>query len=120
MSEFRDDLLRVQSIGPFHRYPVVINEWTVPHLEARQTEHGVTVTLDNRLDLDLNDGTTPGQVIAFIADCIAVAKGYACHPTKDGWLDEDRIHPPSNPLWPWVHLVGWGESDDSPDLPGAT
>lgn len=105
MSEFRDDVLRVQSIGPFHRYPVVVNEWTVPHLQAKHTEHGVTLTLDNRLALDLNDDTTPGQIISFIADAIAIAKGYACHPRKDGWLDEDRTTPPSNPLWPWTHFV---------------
>ncbi len=110
MSEFRDDSLRVQSVGPFHRYPVVINEWTVPHLEAEHTGHGVTVTLDNRLQLDLNDDTTPGQVIAFVADCIAVAKGYACHPRKDGWLDEDRSHAPSNPLWPWSHFTSFSAS----------
>jgi hypothetical protein len=109
--EFRDDLLRVQSIGPFQRFPVVVNEWTVPHLEARNTSAGVTLTLDHRLELDIATDTTPGQIIHFIADCIAVAKGYACHPLKDGWMDEDRTVSPATPKWPWSHFVAWGASE---------
>jgi hypothetical protein len=35
----------------------------------------------------------------------AIAKGYASHPTKDGWEDEDRTHSPSNPMWPWRHMA---------------
>lgn len=107
MGEFIDPnpTRNIRSVGPFHRYPVVMNGWTVPNLEAQETRRGVTLTLDHRLSLDLNDTTEPGAVIWFVANAIAVAKGYACHPTKDGWADDDRISPPTNPRWPWIHLV---------------
>ena len=103
--EFIDPQLNIQSLA-FQRYPVVINGWTVPHLEARQNDGEVYVTLDHRFGLAITDKSTPGEIIAFVADAIAVAKGYACHPRKDGWEDEDRINPPSNPRWPWSHMAG--------------
>jgi hypothetical protein len=103
--EFIDPAMNVQSLC-FEEYRLVINGWTVPHLEARQNDGEVILSLDKRLGLSINDQTTPGQIIAFVADAIAVAKGYACHPRKDGWEDEDRINPPSNPRWPWTHVAG--------------
>lgn len=118
MSEYLDPIHSVECVGPFDRYVVIVNGWTVPHLDARATKHGVSLTLDNRLGLDLNEETTPGQIISFIADCIAVAKGYASHPRKDGWEDEDRINPPQNPLWPWRHMQPLGSTGfDVEDLP---
>lgn len=105
MSEFVDPVRAIASVGPFQRYPATMNGWTIPHLEVRETTEGVTLTLDHRFTLDLNEQTQPGAVIWFVANAIAVAKGYACHPTKDGWADEDRLNPPSNPRWPWMHLA---------------
>lgn len=102
--EFIDPMLGIQSLA-FERFPVVINGWTVPHLEARQNDGEVFLTIDSRLGLSITDQTTPGQIISFVADAIAVAKGYACHPVKDGWEDEDRVNPPSNPRWPWAHIA---------------
>jgi hypothetical protein len=103
-NEFVDPAMGIQSLA-FERYPVVINGWTVPHLEARQNEGEVYLSLDHRFGLPINEETTPGMIIWFVANAIAIAKGYACHPVKDGWEDEDRINPPSNPRWPWVHIA---------------
>ena len=103
--EFVDPGHNIQSLC-FERYPVVMNGWTVPHLEARQNDGVVYLSLDGRFALPINEKTTPGAVVWFVANAIAVAKGYACHPTKDGWEDEDRINPPSNPRWPWMHVAG--------------
>lgn len=110
--EFHDAAYAVASHGPFHRYPVTVNGWTVPHLEAKTRPDGaVTVTLDHRFDIDL-PADVAGTTIAFIADCVAVAKGYACHPRIDGW---DRVphEAPSPPRWPWVHMVGLTD-DEAP------
>lgn len=109
--EFVDPAMGIQSLC-FERYPVVINGWTVPHLEARQNEHEVYLVLDHRFGLPITEHTTPGMIVAFVANAIAVAKGYACHPTKDGWEDEDRMNPPSNPRWPWVHVANGAHLGD--------
>lgn len=113
--EFIDPAMGIQSLA-FEWFPVVMNGWTVPHLEARQLEGEVFLSLDHRFGLPINERTTPGMIIWFVANAIAIAKGYACHPVKNGWEDEDRINPPSNPRWPWVHMANGdflkGDLDD--------
>jgi hypothetical protein len=59
---------------------VVVNGWQVPLLAAEMRPGGVvTLTLDDRFDLDLPVADAD-RVVLFIADAISVALGYASHP----------------------------------------
>jgi hypothetical protein len=85
--------LDVESIGPFERFPLVVNGWTVPHLEAQnKRDGGVYVSLDNRFGLDLPDELA-GPVLSFMANVVAVAMGYPCHPRRG------EEPPQSSPPW---------------------
>jgi len=67
-------------IGPFDTYRVVVGGRRVPYLDATPMNGGIiSLTLDSRFALDVPVADA-GQVIPFIADCIAVALGYTCHP----------------------------------------
>jgi hypothetical protein len=79
-------------IGPFQSHRVIVAGRRVPLLEAHPANGGrIGLVLDGRfaLDVPVADADT---VIPFIADCIAVAMGYACHPHAD---EEPR---PSRPF----------------------
>ena len=70
----------VDLVGPFEEYRVVVDGWTVPYLSASPLEDGgIHLQLDHRfgLDVSLDDES---EVVPFIADCIAVALGFTCHP----------------------------------------
>jgi hypothetical protein len=67
-------------VGPFESNRVVVGGRQVPYLDATLMNGGIiSLTLDNRFGLDLTVADAE-QVIPFIADCIAVALGYTCHP----------------------------------------
>ena len=88
----------VQIVGPFESHYVVIDGWRVPHLTAHPANGGIVhLTLDDRFGLDVQVADME-RVIPFIADCIAVAKGYSCHP-REGW--EGPIE-----KTPFVRMVG--------------
>jgi hypothetical protein len=73
----------VEFIGPFEKWSVVEDGWEVPYLEALPLPGGnVSLTLDRRYGLDLTVAEAD-RFIPFLAQAIAVASGYACHPTKD-------------------------------------
>jgi hypothetical protein len=75
--------LRLEFVGPFKEYRVVVNGWQVPLLEGEELDGGtVWLTLDNRLGCEIPAGLAE-KVVPFIADCIAVALGYGCHPRGD-------------------------------------
>lgn len=70
----------VEYVGPFQEWQVVVDGRGVPHITAVPLVGGkVRLVLDSRMGLVL-DVTTAEAVVPFLADAIAVAKGYTCHP----------------------------------------
>lgn len=116
--EFHDVNTNVQSIGPFESYPVTLNGWTIPNLEAMTFAGGtqVTLRLDKRFDLDV-PAEIAGRVISFVADCIAVSMGYACHPREGRTMNpdastEELMKPVPPRILPWQHMVAFGSVAD--------
>ncbi|HTW20335.1 MAG TPA: hypothetical protein VME70_09005 [Mycobacteriales bacterium] len=69
-------------VGPFDYHRVLVYGREVPHLTACPANGGVVhLQLDSRYGLDLS-AQDAERVIPFIADCIAVASGFACHPRR--------------------------------------
>lgn len=94
----------VQSVGPFDHYETMVNGWTVPGLQARYQDDGsVSLTLDRRLGIDV-PADLAGQVIGFVADAIAIALGWSCHPTSPDWTPDNDV-PPIR-LMPWFQMHG--------------
>jgi hypothetical protein len=81
--------------GPFQVHEVVLHGHTVPFLRASPAPDGVSLTLDRRLGLDLT-AEEAERVIPFIADCIAVAMGYTCHPSPE--CPQPPTRPPFQPM----------------------
>jgi hypothetical protein len=82
----------VSYVGPFEHHDVVVRGCAVPFLRATPLDGGqVHLNLDRRLGLTLSAGEAE-RVIPFVADVIAVAMGYTCHPDaeRDG---PNRRHP---------------------------
>ncbi len=70
-------------VGPFESHRVIVGGRRVPFLEAHPVNGGrIGLVLDGRFALDVPVANAD-TVIPFIADCIAVAMGYACHPHAD-------------------------------------
>jgi len=70
-------------VGPFESHRVIVGGRRVPFLEAHPVNGGkIGLILDGRFALDVPVADAD-RVIPFIADCIAVAMGYACHPHAD-------------------------------------
>ena len=74
----------VEFIGPFEHHVVQVHGCVVPFLTAQPLLGGkVNLVLDDRYvlwDLPLADAE---RIVPFIADCIAVAQGFTCHPTPE-------------------------------------
>ena len=93
-------------VGPFESHAVVLNGWQVPHLKATPMNGGlVHLNLDDRFGLDLSIGDAE-VIVPFIADCIAVAAGFTCHPGRDG-----VVEPLSATPYHRMHSVGWTSTD---------
>lgn len=78
-----DHELDVEYIGPFQYHAVCMNGWRVPLLtmSKEEGEDGeVMLNLDHRFGLVLPPGIEGRIITAFIAQCIAVASGFTCHP----------------------------------------
>lgn len=74
----------VEFVGPFQHHEVVVNGFRVPFLTATPIPGGrVDLTLDSRYGLEVPVQDVE-RVVPFIADCIAVAMGFTCHP-QEGW-----------------------------------
>jgi hypothetical protein len=85
----------VEFIGPWDRHDVIVNGFRVPDLTAIPERGGrICLILDHRysIDLTMQEADT---VVPFLADCMAVARGYTCHP-KPGW-DGPKPRPPMQP-----------------------
>lgn len=73
----------VEFIGPFERHEVVVGGWSVPLLEAEPLPGGrVTVSVDRRFSLTMTLSEAE-RFIPFLAEAIAVALGFPCHPSGD-------------------------------------
>ena len=78
-------MFRVNFPGPFSQHDVTVDGWKVPLVHAHPGgEHDETVTLvlDNRIALTLSVEEAE-RFVPFLADSIAVALGYTCHPNED-------------------------------------
>jgi hypothetical protein len=78
-------VFRVTFPGPFSSHQVVVDGWTVPLLHAHPCgEHDASVMLviDNRLAATFSVDEAE-RFVPFLADAIAVALGYTCHPNQD-------------------------------------
>lgn len=106
----------VDFVGPFEHHKVVVEGWTVPLLDAQPLPGGrVTLRLDERFDLDLSIAEAE-RVVPFIANAIAVALGFTCHPRGD---EEPKSQPPLSPRR--VVKIAWFDSappDSDQNPPG--
>lgn len=107
--------MNVRSIGPFSHWPVVVNGWTVDLLQALYGNDGeVQLVLDNRSVIDL-PADIAGQVIEFIADAIAVARGWSCHPRSPDWTPDNDIPPIRSLPWHQMHGITMVEKPEDDD-----
>lgn len=75
--------VEVEYVGPFETTDIVIDGRRVPHLEAQLRPGGiVSVIADGRFALDLSVEEAE-RVVPFLANTIAIAMGYTCHPRAD-------------------------------------
>jgi hypothetical protein len=73
----------VEFVGPWHTHDVVVEGRRVPYLEAAPVDGGmVDVMLDRRYGLLLTVEEAE-RVLPFVANAIAVAAGFTCHPTAE-------------------------------------
>lgn len=69
--------------GPFESHDVVVTGHAVPFLTATPRDGGVIrLHLDRRFALDLSLADAE-RVVPFLAECLAVAQGYTCHPCPE-------------------------------------
>lgn len=74
---------RVALHGPYKDCLVTVDGWTIPFLEAAPVNGGIIdLVLDRRYGLALSVMDAE-RIIPFIADAIAIALGYTCHPRAD-------------------------------------
>ena len=98
----------VEYVGPFTSHAVVVRGRRVPYLEATPLNGGmVALHLDHRFGVDLSVADAE-RVVPFIADCIAVAMGYASHPPAD---EEPIARPPFPPL---IEIGSVASDDEGP------
>lgn len=75
--------MTVEYVGPFEKWSVIVNGWEVPLLDALPVADGmVSLTLDRRYGLDLTVEEAE-RFVPFLAQAIAVASGYASHPSSE-------------------------------------
>ncbi len=92
-------------VGPFESHWVLVGGRQVPFLEATPTNGGIVrLTLDQRYGLDVPVADAD-RVIPFIADCIAVALGYNCHPRVGAEPTRSTPFPPA-------HGINWLDRAD--------
>ncbi len=70
--------------GPYDEHRVTVDSWTVPFVTASPMNGGrVNLSLDQRYGLVLTVAELD-RFMPFLADAIAIALGYTCHP-RSGW-----------------------------------
>jgi hypothetical protein len=104
MSEFFNS--RVSYVGPFQHHDVVVDGRAVPFLRATPLDGGqLHLTLDRRFGIDLSAAEAE-RFIPFLADAIAIASGFTCHPDADGEPNPRHLFPRVTPL-----IDGGGSTD---------
>ena len=101
---------RVNFPGPFTHHEVVVDEWSVPFLHAHpggDHDETITLVLDSRLALTLSVDEAE-RFVPFLADAIAVALGYTCHPRGD---EEPNRLPQPRPMH--MHAIGAVATEDA-------
>jgi hypothetical protein len=92
---------QVEFAGPFESYDVVVHGRRVAYLQATMQPGGrVLLELDRRMGVEIEVQQVE-SIVPFIANCIAVASGYTCHPEPD-WGEPKKSHP-----MPQVRSIGW-------------
>lgn len=97
-------------IGPFKERKVVVNGWSVPFLTACEKDGGrIALTIDHRFGTEVDAGDFD-DTAWFLAQAIAVALGYRCHPDEQMdesafWTRFSHVHPTMAPK----HMVEVGE-----------
>jgi len=95
-----------QIVGPFQSYRVIVDGRRVPFLEALPVNGGkVSLLLDGRYALDISVADADA-FIPWVADAIAVAMGYTCHPRAGKEPLRAGPFPPS-------HSIDWMETEDA-------
>jgi hypothetical protein len=88
----------VSYVGPFEHHDVVVAGRQVPFLRAAPLDGGrIDLTLDRRLGLTLTVAEAE-RFVPFLADAIAVALGYTCHPSAE--RDDPNLRHPFPRLRP--------------------
>jgi hypothetical protein len=90
--------------GPFQSRKVLVGGRAVPFLEACPVQGGkISLLLDGRYGLDISvaDADT---FIPWIADAIAVALGWTCHPRPGMEPLRSSPFPPSHGI-DWIEMV---------------
>ncbi|MFL6163548.1 MAG: hypothetical protein ACJ74U_15150 [Jatrophihabitantaceae bacterium] len=76
--------MSVELVGPFKSHRVLLNGYEVPYLSAMPIAGGkVLLELDSRYMIEV-DAARLDSVVEFMANRIAVASGYTCHPGTPG------------------------------------
>jgi hypothetical protein len=78
-------VVEVSYPGPFSTHDVVVDGWRIPFLHAHPTgaaDEKVMLVLDNRL-ADTFTIEEAERFVPFLANAIAIALGYPCHPNED-------------------------------------
>jgi len=74
---------RVNFVGPFQSHDVIVSGHAVPFLTATpRRDDAVVLSLDRRFRIDLSWDEAQ-RFVPFLADAIAVALGYSCHPCEE-------------------------------------
>jgi hypothetical protein len=83
MTEPQMPSMAVTFPGPFTNHAVVVNGWEVPLVQAHpQGEDRILLVIDGRLGAEFSVEEAE-RVVPFVADAIAVALGYGCHPRNE-------------------------------------
>ena len=86
---------RVSFPGPFSQHSVVVDGWKVPLIHAQpcgDNDENVMLVIDDRLAATFTVDEAE-RFVPFLADAIAVALGYTCHPSGDetaNWNPQPR------------------------------
>ena len=92
-----------QIVGPFQSHRVIVDGRRVPFLEALPVNGGkIGLLLDGRYALDISVADAEA-FIPWIADAIAIALGYTCHPRSGEEPVRASPFPPD-------HAIDWIET----------
>jgi hypothetical protein len=102
-------MMDYEIVGPFSSHWVVVDGRQVPFLQAAPANGGkIHLTLDRRYGLDISVADAEA-FIPWIADAIAVAMGYNCHPRAGTEPVRSDPFPPAHGI-DWISATATGSS----------